>query len=246
MAQMQTPNVQMPPSRAFTFHLDFEGLGWLTIDVPDAPVNTLSRETLAELAGIVTALEEMASSGELKGVVLLSGKDSGFIAGADITEFDEMSDPGVLRAALDRAHGLFDRIEALKVPVVAGIHGFCLGGGLELALACHYRGAVNDDRARPVGPGSPGGPLRGEAGCRPGGGRPAGPAAGGWSTSWCGCATRCAGRRARPCCRRGRAARRPSPSASWRLDRCVAMSPTRCAPRSAGRPSLSTILPRTR
>ncbi|WP_291391596.1 3-hydroxyacyl-CoA dehydrogenase NAD-binding domain-containing protein [Devosia sp.] len=148
MAQMQTPNVQMPPSRAFTFHLDFEGLGWLTIDVPDAPVNTLSRETLAELAGIVTALEEMASSGELKGVVLLSGKDSGFIAGADITEFDEMSDPGVLRAALDRAHGLFDRIEALKVPVVAGIHGFCFGGGLELALACHYRVAVNDDRTR--------------------------------------------------------------------------------------------------
>ena len=59
MAQMQTPNVQMPPSRAFTFHLDFEGLGWLTIDVPDAPVNTLSRETLAELAGIVTALDRL-------------------------------------------------------------------------------------------------------------------------------------------------------------------------------------------
>ncbi len=139
---------QMPPSRAWSFSLDFEGLGWLTINVPVAPVNTLSRETLTELSGIVTRLEELAQSGELKGVVLLSGKDSGFIAGADVTEFDDMSDPGVLKAALDRTHALFDRIEAMKVPVVAGIHGFCLGGGLELALACRYRIAVNDDKTR--------------------------------------------------------------------------------------------------
>lgn len=139
---------QMPPSRAWSFDLDFEGIGWLTIDTPDSPVNTLSRETLSELVGIVSTLEELANSGELKGVVLLSAKESGFIAGADVTEFDEMSDPGVLKAALDRTHALFDRIEALKVPVVAGIHGFCLGGGLELALACQYRVAVNDDKTR--------------------------------------------------------------------------------------------------
>ncbi len=59
-----------------------------------------------------------------------------------------MADPGVLPAALQRTHALFDRIEALKAPIVAGIHGFCLGGGLELALACHYRIAVNDDATR--------------------------------------------------------------------------------------------------
>lgn len=139
---------QMPPSRAWSFDLDFEGIGWLTINTPDSPVNTLSRETLSELVGIVSTLEELANGGELKGVVLLSAKDSGFIAGADVTEFDDMSDPGVLKAALDRTHALFDRIEALKVPVVAGIHGFCLGGGLELALACQYRVAVNDDKTR--------------------------------------------------------------------------------------------------
>ena len=139
---------QMPPSRAWSFDLDFEGIGWLTINTPDSPVNTLSRETLSELIGIVSAIEELANSGQLKGVVLLSAKESGFIAGADVTEFDDMSDPGVLKAALDRTHALFDRIEALKVPVVAGIHGFCLGGGLELALACQYRVAVNDDKTR--------------------------------------------------------------------------------------------------
>ena len=54
----------------------------------------------------------------------------------------------VLPDALKRTHALFNRIENLKAPIVAGIHGFCLGGGLELALACHYRIAVNNDATR--------------------------------------------------------------------------------------------------
>ncbi|MEO8684872.1 MAG: 3-hydroxyacyl-CoA dehydrogenase NAD-binding domain-containing protein, partial [Devosia sp.] len=100
------------------------------------------------LEGVVAQIEELVNSRELVGVVLLSGKDSGFIAGADISEFDAMSDYSVLPEALKRTHALFQRIENLQVPVVAGIHGFCLGGGLELALACHYRIAVNDDKTR--------------------------------------------------------------------------------------------------
>ncbi|HTN60604.1 MAG TPA: 3-hydroxyacyl-CoA dehydrogenase NAD-binding domain-containing protein, partial [Devosia sp.] len=68
--------------------------------------------------------------------------------GADVSEFDAMSDLSVLPDALKRTHALFQRIEDLKIPMVAGIHGFCLGGGLELALACHYRLAVNDERTR--------------------------------------------------------------------------------------------------
>src|SRR5690606_3522490 len=58
------------------------------------------------------------------------------------------SDFSVLPEALKRTHALFERIENLKIPMVAGIHGFCLGGGLELALACHYRIAVNEDKTR--------------------------------------------------------------------------------------------------
>lgn len=138
----------LPHLKHWTFTVDFEGLGWLIIDTPKSPVNTLSRESITELDTIVTAIEGMVPAGELKGVILLSAKDSGFIAGADVTEFDDMADPGVLTGALNRTHQLFDRIEALKVPVVAGIHGFCLGGGLELALACRYRIAVNDDSTR--------------------------------------------------------------------------------------------------
>ena len=81
-------------------------------------------------------------------MILLSGKESGFIAGADISEFDAMADYAVLPEALRRTHALFQRIENLKVPLVAGIHGFCLGGGLELALACRYRIAVNNEATR--------------------------------------------------------------------------------------------------
>ncbi len=139
---------QMPETRHWRFSLDFEGLGWLTIDTPDAPVNTLGREAILELETLVMRFEDLIAAGELRGVILLSGKESGFIAGADVKEFDAMVEPVTLTESLKRTHALFERIENLKVPVVAGIHGFCLGGGLELALACHYRVAVNDDRTR--------------------------------------------------------------------------------------------------
>lgn len=139
---------QATETKHWTFHTDIELIGWLTIHTPDSPVNTLSREAIMELETLVARIEDLANSREVIGVVLLSGKDSGFIAGADIREFDAMSDFSVLPEALKRTHALFARIENLKVPVVAGIHGFCLGGGLELALACHYRIAVNNETTR--------------------------------------------------------------------------------------------------
>lgn len=139
---------QATETKHWRFHTDVEKIGWLTIDTPGASVNTLSREAIMELETLVARIEDLANSKELVGVVLLSGKDSGFIAGADVSEFDAMSDFSVLPEALKRTHALFARIENLKVPMVAGIHGFCLGGGLELALACHYRVAVNNDKTR--------------------------------------------------------------------------------------------------
>lgn len=140
--------LQETVTKHWSFHTDVEKLGWLTINSQGAGVNTLSREAIMELETLVARIEDLASSGEVIGVILLSGKDSGFIAGADVSEFDAMSDFSVLPEALKRTHALFTRIEKLKVPVVAGIHGFCLGGGLELALACHYRVAVNDEKTR--------------------------------------------------------------------------------------------------
>jgi len=139
---------QATETKHWSFHTDLEKIGWLTIHTPQASVNVLSREAIMELETLVARIEDLASTGEVIGVVLLSGKDGGFIAGADVSEFDAMSDFSVLPEALKRTHALFARIENLKVPVVAGIHGFCLGGGLELALACHYRIAVNDEKTR--------------------------------------------------------------------------------------------------
>lgn len=130
------------------FRVDFEKIGWLTIDTPDASVNTLSQKALEELDGLIGHFEKLAEQQQLMGVVILSKKDNGFIAGADVSEFDTLSEPGILPDLLKKAHSIFNRIEALKIPVVAGIHGFCLGGGLELSLACHYRIAVNDDATR--------------------------------------------------------------------------------------------------
>lgn len=138
---------QATETKHWSFRTDIENIGWLTINSP-GPVNTLSREAIMELETLLARFEDLANSKELVGVVLLSGKDSGFIAGADVSEFDAMSDFSVLPEALRRTHALLSRIENLKIPFVAGIHGFCLGGGLELALACHYRIAVNDDKTR--------------------------------------------------------------------------------------------------
>jgi 3-hydroxyacyl-CoA dehydrogenase/enoyl-CoA hydratase/3-hydroxybutyryl-CoA epimerase len=138
----------MPKTKHWRFDIDVERIGWLTIDTPGASVNTLSREAIGELEELVMRFEDLIATDGLVGIVLLSGKDSGFIAGADVSEFDAMADFNVLPDALRRTHALMDRIEKLRAPIVAGIHGFCLGGGLELALACHWRIAVNDDKTR--------------------------------------------------------------------------------------------------
>lgn len=138
----------MPKFKHWRFEIDFERLAWLRIDTAGSPVNVLGREVFDELEVIVSRLEDLIASEEVIGAIVLSGKDNGFIAGADIREFDEMADPSVLPQALRRAHVVFDRIEKLNAPFVAGIHGFCLGGGLELALACHWRVAVNAESTR--------------------------------------------------------------------------------------------------
>jgi len=142
------PQPQMPAMTNWRFEVDVENIGWLTIDTPNAPVNMLSSVATTELETALLRVDDLVASGEVVGLVIQSGKDSGFIAGADVSEFDAMSDPSILPQVLKRAHAVMDRVENMKAPVIAAIHGFCLGGGLELALACHYRIAVNDDRTR--------------------------------------------------------------------------------------------------
>ncbi len=121
---------------------DASGLARLTLDVPDSSANVLSRAVLVGLEAALAALE----SDPPRGLVIRSGKRSGFIAGADIREFTKIDDPAVAYESVRAAQRIIDRIEALPCPTVAAIEGFALGGGLELALACRYRVAVGNER----------------------------------------------------------------------------------------------------
>src|SRR5207248_8836848 len=130
------------PWRHWRLARDENGIAWLLFDKADAKVNTLSEEVLAELNDVLEQLERELP----KGVILRSAKPSGFVAGADIGEFRGMADAAAAEARLKDAHGVVDRLDRLNSPTVAVIHGYCLGGGLELALACNYRIAVDDAR----------------------------------------------------------------------------------------------------
>lgn len=123
---------------------DADGLAWLTFDRADESVNSLSREALEELDGI---LGELAARPP-KAVIIRSGKPGGFIAGADVREFTAIADREQALALIRRGQEILSRIEALPVPTVALIHGFCLGGGLELALSCRCRIASDDPATR--------------------------------------------------------------------------------------------------
>jgi 3-hydroxyacyl-CoA dehydrogenase/enoyl-CoA hydratase/3-hydroxybutyryl-CoA epimerase len=109
---------------------------WLTLDKAGSSSNTLSMEVLDELDEILSIVEREAG---LPGVVIRSAKQSGFILGADVTEFEHLADPAEAAGLAQKAQALFQRIEDLSCPTVALLNGYTLGGGLELALACRYR-----------------------------------------------------------------------------------------------------------
>jgi len=121
---------------------DAEGIAWLTLDKPGTSANVLSASVLGELDGVLATLEQQLP----RGLVVLSGKKSGFIAGADIKEFTGLSDEASAYQLIHAGQRVVNRLAALDCPTVAALHGFALGGGLELALACRYRVAVGDER----------------------------------------------------------------------------------------------------
>ena len=130
------------------FSVDQEGIAWAVLDREGSSANALGRRPLEELAAIVAKTEEGARERSIRGLVILSGKEKGFIVGADINEFEALDTEALVIDRLRPVLALFDRIERLPVPVVAAIHGVCVGGGLELVLACHWRIATRDDATR--------------------------------------------------------------------------------------------------
>ena len=123
---------------------DAEGLAWLTLDRAETGTNSLSREVLEELGQMLDGL----LAAPPKGLVILSGKDSGFVAGADIDEFGLIESADDALALVRRGWDTFNRLASLPFPTLALIKGFCLGGGLELALACRYRVVVEEPGTR--------------------------------------------------------------------------------------------------
>lgn len=125
---------------------DADNIAWLTLDRADAPANSLSEKVMRELDAQLVAL----AAEPPRALVVLSGKTNGFIAGADISEFRSDATEAEALELIRGGQQVLDRLAALPLPTVAAIHGFCLGGGLELALACRYRVAT-DDRSTSLG-----------------------------------------------------------------------------------------------
>ena len=119
---------------------DDNSISWLYADKADESTNSLSQDMLAELDAIVSELEGSTS----KGLVILSDKKTGFIAGADIKVLEQASTEEEAAEFIRFGQNIFNRIEKLRFPTVCLIKGFCMGGGYELALACRYRIAVDD------------------------------------------------------------------------------------------------------
>ena len=137
-----------PALRDWRFEVDFERIAWAIFDREGENANALGRRPLEELGQIIDRVEAGARDGSIRGLVIVSGKEKGFIVGADIREFADFTTEEQVIGALKPVNEMLDRIENLSVPVVAAIHGVCVGGGLELALACHYRIATRDDATR--------------------------------------------------------------------------------------------------
>ncbi|HEX3097972.1 MAG TPA: 3-hydroxyacyl-CoA dehydrogenase NAD-binding domain-containing protein [Usitatibacter sp.] len=124
--------------------LDADHLAWLAFDREGATTNTISSEVLRELGQLADHLATMPP----KGLAILSAKENGFAAGADIDEFTRISSAAEAIAFMRLGNEVYDKVAALPFPTVALIHGFCMGGGLELALACRYRVADDGPKTR--------------------------------------------------------------------------------------------------
>ncbi len=123
---------------------DGDGLAWLTLDRAGASTNTLSAAVMEELRAVLTRL----GADPPRGLVIRSGKPNGFIAGADVDEFGELKNTDDAVALVRRGWDIFEQLAATPYPTLALVRGFCLGGGMELALACRYRVVVDEPATR--------------------------------------------------------------------------------------------------
>lgn len=125
--------------------IDDSHIVWLGMDRKNASVNTINDEVLDELNSL---LHEISQNSDAKGLVIHSLKAKGFIAGADLNTFVHLGYAAQAVEFLRKGQAVFSYLESMKIPTLAMINGFCMGGGLELALACDYRIATDDKDTR--------------------------------------------------------------------------------------------------
>ncbi|OTA20454.1 isocitrate lyase [Xenorhabdus beddingii] len=148
MAQAEQETVMsmaQPKQSVFDFSVRDDKVGVITIDVPGEKVNTLKAEFVEQFLKMFEKAQQVSG---LKGLVIVSGKPDSFIAGADISMIAACQTQEEATALAEKGQKLFAQIANYPLPVVAAIHGACLGGGLELALACHARICSLDDKTR--------------------------------------------------------------------------------------------------
>ena len=124
----------------WTLDRDTDGILWATLDKAESSTNVLSAAVMAELAQILDQCDREPP----KALIFRSGKEAGFIAGADIEEFTRMDTPAKGRELVERGWDLYNRLAAVPYKTLALVRGHCMGGGTELALACSYRVAVDE------------------------------------------------------------------------------------------------------
>ncbi|MGD8105351.1 fatty acid oxidation complex subunit alpha FadJ [Pantoea sp. FN0302] len=135
----------MEQQSAFHLSMRSDNIGIIVIDVPDEKMNTLKAAFIEQIRAVITQARQNPT---LAGLVFISGKPDSFIAGADISMIDRCHSADEARKLAEQGQRVMSEIAALPVPVVAAIHGACLGGGLELALACDRRVCTLDDKTR--------------------------------------------------------------------------------------------------
>ncbi|WP_141322910.1 fatty acid oxidation complex subunit alpha FadJ [Myxococcus sp. AB025B] len=133
---------ELQAKQGFSLQVE-DGVAVVTFDLPDSAVNTLSPEVGAAFSRL---LEEAEREADVKALVFISGKKDSFVAGAKIDYLQTLKTAEEATAMSQQGQAGFDRLEAFPKPVVAAIHGACLGGGLEWALACHYRIATDSPK----------------------------------------------------------------------------------------------------
>ncbi len=139
-----TNKIQTNPYQHWSLDLDADNILWLMFDRKDSSTNSLNEATVRELDEILNSL----SNSQAKALVIRSAKKSGFIVGADISQFKTLKTAEEATQLIRQGQAVFNKLAKLPMTTIAMIEGFCLGGGLELALACRYRLAEDSAKTK--------------------------------------------------------------------------------------------------